>query len=538
MAKQIKTGSEARQHLVSGVKQIADIVTITLGPKGRNVGLEKKWTSPRVLHDGVSVAREISLPDPFDNFSAELVKEASIKTNDKAGDGTTTSMLLARKMVVLGIQQIEDKESNPMDLKKGMEMAVKEVVEALDKKTKEVTTSEEIQRVAVISAGERAIGEKVAEAIYQVGKDGTTSVESGSGLDITYKIKEGMDFDRGYASPHFATNEKGEAILETPHILITDHVLSIGADVAVFLKKFVTETERKEIVVIAPRIDGTALDVLLLNKMRGGIAPLGVLAPFVADRQRDVLEDIAILTGGQVAYRGKTKIEDVTVEMLGKADQVYCDAEMTKIIGGFGNSKRIIERVELIREMIEKSDSEFEQKQLKERIAKLISGAVIFKVGGLTEVEAADRKERVIDAVEATKSAMEEGVVAGGGVTLYHIAQDLKSLSSIVKENDIKAGFEIVRLALEQPIKTLLKNAGKNDKFIEEVLQKVSEDKKDGGYNVETNSFGDMIQMGIIDPTKVTKNAVRNAVSVASMILTTEAIVVEIPEDNTKSLSP
>lgn len=530
MSKQIKTGKEARKHLVSGVTQLADIVTITLGPKGRNVGLDKKWTAPKVLHDGVSVAREISLPDHFDNFSAELIKEASIKTNDKAGDGTTTSMLLAREMVVNGMKLV-DNGSNPMDMKKGMESAVQEIIKSLDKKTQSVTTKEEIERVAIISAGNDETGKIVAEAIFKIGKDGTTSVEDGSGFGVTFEIKEGMEFDRGYASPHFATNEKGEALLESPHILITDHLVVIASEVAPFLSRFVEQTNRKEIVILAPRIEGTALDVLLLNKIRGGVTPLGILAPFVADRQRDILEDIAILTGGKVVYRDKTKLEDTTVDMLGKADQVYSDAEMTKIIGGKGDQEAIEARANLIREQIKKSDSEFEQKQLKERLAHLISGAAIFKVGGMTEVETSDRKERVIDAVEATKSAVDEGVIAGGGIALYDIATKMNRYSSIAETTDEQKGYILVVEALKAPIGKLITNAGRNP---ENILQSIMLDRKndsDYGYNVESEVTGNMFDMGIIDPTKVTKNAVQNAVSVASMILTTEAIVCDIKEE-------
>lgn len=530
MPKQIKTGAAARTHLVSGVTQLADIVTITLGPKGRNVGLDKKWTAPKVLHDGVSVAKEISLPDPFDNFSAELVKEASIKTNDKAGDGTTTSMLLAREMVAEGMKMV-DGGANPMDMKKGMEKAAQEIIVAIDQETQPVTTREQIERVAVISAANEVIGKTIAEAIYKIGKDGTTSVEDSSGLGVTFEIKEGMEFDRGYASQHFATNEEGEAELETPHILITDHAVSIAADIAVFLKKFVEETNRKEIVIIAPRIDGTALDTLIMNKLRGGITPLGIFAPFVADRQRDVLEDIAVLTGGQVVYRDKTKLEDATVAMLGKADQVFADADHTKIIGGQGDPKAIEARATLIRNQIEKSESDYEKKQLKERLAHLVSGAAIFKVGGMTEVEASDRKERVIDAVEATKSAMEEGVVAGGGITLYKIANAiLKRIGSIkTGMTDEMKGYALVVDAIQRPIKKIVENSGKKT---EAIISKI--EKEDGipnyGYNVETEEYGDLLQMGVIDPTKVTKNAVQNAVSVAAMILTTEAIVVDLPE--------
>lgn len=527
MPKQILSGDEAREKLIAGVNKLADIVTITLGPKGCNVALDKKWIEPQVLHDGVSVAREIELEDPFENVAAKLVQQASTKTNDKAGDGTTTSALLAQEIVNKGMEYIKA-GANPMHLKKGMLMAAQAVEAELTLDSQKIETEEQKIRVATISAGDKEIGKIVGEALHKIGKDGTTSVEEGSNFGVKLVIKEGMEFDKGYVSPHFATKENGDAELENPYILLTTHPIMIASDIAVFLRKFVEATNRKEIVIISPQIGGTALDTLVINRVNGGVLPLAIQAPFIGERQIEVLEDIAVLTGATVVYKDKTKLEEIPVEMLGMADKVFSSADESRIIGGNGSADLITKRAKSIDEDIEKTDSDFERAQLKQRLAKLVSGAAIFKVGGFTDVEMKDRKERVIDAVEATKSAIEDGIVAGGGIELFNIAHRLEKM--IDPKKDINSGIHLVIDALKRPLNKLLENAGEN---VEEVINKIRAGKNDllFGFDVENEKFGNMIEMGIIDPTKVTKNAVKNATSVASMILTTKAIVVDLPEE-------
>ncbi len=520
MAKQILRGNEARKKLLSGVQQLAETVTITLGPKGRNVGIERRFTENQVLHDGVSVAKEIDLPDPFENFGAQLVKQASSKTNDRCGDGTTTSMLLAHKMIEAGVIAL-DAGANPMTLKKGMESAKKEVLDALKQKTRPVTTKEEIAQVATISAADAEIGQTISEAMAKVGKDGVITVEESAGMTTEVEYKEGMELDKGYISPYFITDEtKGEARLETPHLLITDEIITSPTDIGIFLQHFVKETNRQEIVIIASGVDGGALGVLVLNKDRGGIKPLAVFAPGFAERRKDILEDIAVLTGGTFIAKDKNiKWEDITASMLGKCDSVWADKDRMRIIGGFGTPEKIKTRADQIKEQIKKSTSDFEKEMLKQRLARLTSGAAIIKVGALTEVEMKERKERVIDAVEATKAAVEEGIIAGGGIALFNIAKDIgKSNDS---NNDTRIGREIVREATIEPFYKLLENAG--IQFLPTA--------DDEGINVETGVVGNMFEMGIIDPAKVTRNALENAVSVASMILTTEAVIVELPEE-------
>lgn len=523
MAKQILRGQAARDKLLSGIAQLADTVTITLGPKGRNVGIDKKWVEPVVLHDGVSVAKEIDLPDPFENYGAQLVKQAASKTNDKSGDGTTTSTLLAYEIVKRGMDHLKA-GSNPMQMKKGIERASALVVKELQTISKKISTKNEIEQVATISSADSVVGKIIAEAVDKVGKDGVITVEEDVGMTTTVEYKEGMEFDKGYISPYFVTNpDKMESELETPHILITDHNIVSPVDVGQFLKKFVEETKRAEIVIIAAGVDGPALSVLLLNKDRGGIKPLAVFAPGFAERRREILEDIAALTGGTVIARDKgMKIEETTVDQLGKADRVWCDGERTRIIGGFGKPEAIEARAQQIRNEMDKTKSDFEKEKLRERLARLISGAAILKVGAFTEVELKDKKERVIDAVEATKAAVEEGVVAGGGVVLSTLVSAITREEANVTDKDESLGMQIVKEALLEPFRKLMENAGYTGKL----------NPSDGvtGWNVETGEQGNMFEMGIIDPTKVTRNAVQNAASVAAMILTTEAVICELPE--------
>jgi len=533
MAKKIIYGTEARQKLLSGVEQVAKAVTITLGPKGRNVALDKKWIEPQVIHDGVTVAREIDLPDFDENIGARLVRQASSKTNDKAGDGTTTSMLLAWKMIAQGMQHLE-KGVNPMTMKKGIMAATDIAIEELKKISIPVQTKEQITQVASVSSADKELGTMIGEAMEKVGKEGVITVEEGAGLSTTIEYKEGMEFDKGYISAYFSTNdEKMEAESESPYILITDQVISDAQALAAFLKRFVEETNRQEIVFIASNIEGAALGTLLINKERGGIKPLGIFAPGFAERRKDILEDIAILTGGTVIARDKgMKLENVKVDQLGRADRIWCDGEKTKIIGGMGSAEAIASRAQQIRELIAKTDSDFEKDKLKERLARLTSGAAIIKVGAMTEVELKERKERVIDAVEATKSAVEEGIVAGGGITPYWLAKNVAEGKNQAVNDHVKAGMDIVYQALLSPLNKILENAGIDSKEI--IAQIEVANKKNYGYDVETEEYGDLIEKGIVDPTKVTRNAIQNAASVASLILTTEATVTDIEEEKKK----
>ena len=533
MAKKIIYGPDARKKLLAGVRQVAETVTITLGPKGRNVALDKKWVEPQVIHDGVTVAREIDLPDFDENIGARLVRQASSKTNDKAGDGTTTSMLLAWKMIEYGMEHLE-KNVNPMTMKKGIMKATDIAIAELKKISIPVNTKEQISQVASVSSADKELGAMIGEAMDKVGKEGVITVEESAGLATTIEYKEGMEFDKGYISAYFATNaEKMEAESEAPYILITDQIISDAQALASFLKKFVEKTNRQEIVIIASNIEGAALGTLLINKERGGIKPLGIFAPAFAERRKDILEDIAILTGGTVIARDKgMKIEDIALEQLGRADRVWCDGERTKIIGGMGKSELIQSRAQQIRDLIAKTDSDFEKDKLKERLARLTSGAAIIKVGAMTEVELKEKKERVIDAVEATKSAVEEGIVAGGGITPYSLAKNVAEGKNKETNEHVKAGMDIVYRALITPIHKILENAGVEPKNI--IAQIEVANSRNYGYDVETEEFGDLIKKGIVDPTKVTRNAIQNAASVASLILTTEATVTDIEEEKKK----
>ena len=536
MPKQIKTGKQAREKLLSGISQIAEPVIITLGPKGRNVGIEKTWTEPTVLHDGVSVAKEIDLPDPFENFGAQLIRQAAAKTSDISGDGTTTSMLLAYEMIKRGIPAVNN-GLNPMIIKKGMDKAVKIAIEAIEKKSKPVKTQEEMAQVATISSADEEIGGKIGEAMFKVGKDGVISSEVYAGLEIAVEYKEGMEFDKGYISSQFVNiPEKGEALVENPYILITDMAISSGQEIAGFLERFVKATGQKDIVIIASDIGGTALLTLLANQIRGNVNSLAIFAPAFADRRKDILEDIATLTGGQFISKDLNITIDKLfetdeqgnivsgAEKLGRADSVWSNDKTTRIVGGFGDTQKISARADKIKEQIKKEESDFEKEKLQDRLAKLISGAAIIKVGAKTEVELSDRKERVIDAVEATKAAVLEGIVAGGGLTLLGIVDILNKQKLPNAEEQV--GLVIVQEALVEPALKILANAGKGN----EVFDKLDPE-KEWGYNVMTEEFGDLFKLGIIDPTRVVKEALQNAVSVAGAILCCEAIVCKIPEE-------
>jgi chaperonin GroEL len=533
MAKQLKFSKDARRALLKGIDIVAKAVVTTLGPKGRNIALDKKWGAPNIVHDGVSVAKEIDLPDPFENMGAQLVKEAASKTNDNAGDGTTTSTLLAQVMTQKGMAKI-DAGANPMIVKKGMEKAVEAVTAELKKMAKPIKGRNEIAQVAAISAGDTEIGAKIAEALDKVGRDGVVTVEEGKGLTIDIEYKEGMEFDRGYASAYFVTNpDKMEAEIEGAYILLTDKKISAIADLLPFLEKFVKVS--KSLVIIADEIEGEALATLVVNRLKGTINVLAIKAPGFGDRRKEMLEDIAVLTGGTVISEdtGRT-FESIEVADLGQADKVWADKDNARIIGGKGDKKAIDARVESIRKQIKESDSDFDKEKFEERLAKLSGGVAQINVGAATEIELNDKKERVKDAVGATKAAVEEGIVPGGETALLRSQNILKSVK--VEKGDEQIGVDIVSEALEEPIKWLAKNAG-DDELI--VLKKVLASKdNDFGYNALTSGYGSMTKMGIIDPVKVTRSALQNAASVAMMVLTTEGLVTDIPEEKKEPQMP
>ncbi len=523
-AKQLKFGDDARQSLLQGVNLLAKAVITTLGPRGRNVALDKKWGAPNVVHDGVSVAKEIELTDPFANMGAQLVKQAAEKTNDVSGDGTTTATALAAAIVNQGMKNITA-GANPMAIKRGIDAGVEAVVAEIKKMSKQIKGNEEISQVATISAGDAEIGAKIAEALNRVGRDGVVTVEEGKGLEIEIEYKEGMEFDKGYASAYFVTDPaKMEAEIEDPYILITDKKITSIQDLLPFLENFIKVS--KSLVIIADDLEGEALATLVVNKLRGSFNVLAVKAPGFGDRRKEMLADIATLTGGTVISEdtGRT-FEGVKIEDLGRADKVWTDKDNTRIIGGKGAKNAIHARIAQIKEELAKTTSDYDREKLEERLAKLSGGVAVINVGAATEVEMNDRKERVKDAVGATKAAVEEGIVPGGEVTLIRA---VKSLDSLKLSGDEKIGADILRFALEQPFRWLVKNAGLDDGYYLKMIQ--GEKAQDFGINVATGQTGSMYQFGIIDPAKVTRTALQNAASVATMILTTEALVTELPE--------
>lgn len=532
MAKQLKFGKSARKSLLKGIDTVAKAVVTTLGPKGRNIALDKKWGAPNIVHDGVSVAKEIDLPDPFENMGAQLVKEAASKTNDNAGDGTTTSTLLAQVMTSGGMKKVEE-GANPMILKRGMEKAVEAVVADLKKMAKPIKGKEEISQVATISAGDTEIGAKIAEALEKVGRDGVVTVEEGKGFTIDIEYKDGMEFDRGYASAYLVTNpDKMEAEIEDPYILLTDKKISSIGDFLPFLEKFVKVS--KNLVIIADDFETEALSTLVVNKLRGTFNVLAIKAPGFGDRRKEMLDDIAVLTGGVLISEdtGRT-FESIDIADLGRADKVWSDKDNTRIIGGKGEKSGIKARVESIKKQIKSSDSDFDKEKLEERLAKLAGGVAQINVGAATEIEMNEKKERVKDAVGATKAAIEEGIVPGGETAILRAREAVKFVKVT---GDEKVGVDIVYQALGEPIQWLAKNAGDNEK---EVLKKVLASKeKDFGYNALTGEFGSMVKMGIIDPVKVTRSALQNAASVAMMVITTEGLVTSIPEKEDKMPQP
>lgn len=534
-AKQIKYGADARAKLVKGVNDLANAVAVTLGPKGRNVGLDKKWGAPNIIHDGVSVAKEIELEDPFENMGAQLVKEAAVKTADIAGDGTTTATVLAQAIVNEGAKNITA-GSNPMVMRRGLQKASDFVVAELKNRAKAIKITDAAS-VATISAGDPELGKLIADALQKVGgKNGVVTVEEGQGFETTVEHKEGMSFDKGYASAYFVTNpDSMEAELESPYILVTDQKVSSIQEMVPFLESFVKVS--KNLVIVADDVEGEALATLVVNKMRGTFNVLAVKAPGFGDRRKAMLEDIAVLTGATVISSDLgRKLDSVRIEDLGQADRVVATKDETKLVGGHGDKSALDGRIKQIQTELDQSSSEFDKEKLQERLAKLSGGVAVIKIGAPSETELKDKKERAVDAVAATKAALEEGIVPGGSVALLDIAQkmDQKALEAAGAPRDEITGFMLVKSALESPFKKLMENAGLPG---DQLIAKAREVAKSGmGFDVlklesvETAQAIDMIKAGIIDPLKVVRTAVQNAISVATMILTTEAAVTEIPE--------
>ena len=527
MAKILKFDSEAREKLLKGINTLTDAVAATLGPKGRNVALDKKWGAPQVVHDGVTVAKEIDLEDPFENMGAQLLKEAASKTNDIAGDGTTTATVLAQAMVSEGLKNVTA-GANPMVLRRGMESAITTLVAELKKMSKKLVTAEEIQQVATISAQNDEIGKIIAEAIGKVGKDGVITVEEGQSLEMGVAYKEGMEFDKGYASAYFVTDsEKMESSMEDPYILITDKKISSMSELMPFLEKFVAVS--KTLVIIADEVDGEALATLVVNKLRGSFNVLAVGAPGFGDRRKEMLEDIAILTGGTVVSEDTgRKLESVEIDDLGRAGRVTSDKDNTLIVDGKGAKSKIDARIAQIKREIEANDSEFDKEKLQERLAKLTGGVAVINVGAATEIEMKEKKERVVDAVAATKAAIEEGIVAGGEIALLRAVKVLDQLKPAVDEE--RVGVDIVRKAIEQPFRRLIQNAGLDEGV---ALAKVLDATGNFGIDVDDGKLKDLVKAGVIDPVKVTRSALQNAASVAIMVMTTQVLVTDAPEKNT-----
>ena len=524
MAKQLLYSEEARKKLKSGVDQLARAVVTTLGPKGRNVALDKKWGAPNVVHDGVTVAKEIDLKDPFENMGAQMVKEAASKTNDVAGDGTTTATLLAQSIVNEGLKNIAA-GANPMVLKRGIEKAVAAVVTEIGKLSSPISAKKEKVQIATISAADPEIGQTIADALEQVGDSGVITVEESKGLELEVDYKEGMQLDKGYASPYFVTNpERMEAEIADPYILITDKKISAVNDLLPVLENLVKIS--KNLVIIADEVDGEALATLVINKLRGTFNCVAIKAPGFGDRRKEMLQDLAILTGAQVISEetGQT-LESVTVDNLGRAERVVAGKDDSVIVGGKGKKKNIEARVEQIRRAIAETESDFDQEKLQERLAKLAGGVAVVKVGAATEVELKEKKHRVEDAVEATKAAVEEGIVPGGGVAFLRARRVLTNLEVHDEE---RVGVDILYHALEQPIRKIVENAGADAGWI---VREVEKKQGDYGYDAAAMEFGNLTRKGIIDPAKVTRSALQNAASVAIMLLTTEALITDEPKE-------
>jgi chaperonin GroEL len=524
MAKQILFSEKARQALKRGVDKLADAVKVTLGPRGKNVILDKGFGAPQIVNDGVAIAKEIELEDKFENIGAELVKEVASKTNDVAGDGTTTATVLAQAIVAEGLKNVAA-GANPILIKSGIEKGVKAIVEELQRMKQEISTKEERQQVASISANDPEIGRVIAEAMEAVGPEGVITVEESQTFGIQKEVVEGMQFDRGLISSYMITNaERMEAVYEDPYILITDKKISALGDILPLLEKL-AQSGRKELVIIAEDVDGEALATLVVNKLRGTFNTLAIKAPGFGDRRKEMLEDIAVLTGGKVISEDVgLKIENTEVGDLGQARRVVATKENTTIIEGKGDEEKIKVRVALIKKEFETTESEFDKEKLQERLAKLSGGVAVLKVGAATETEIKEKKLRIEDALAATKAAVAEGIVVGGGVALLRAA---KVLDGVKFDGEEAVGVDILRRALLEPVRQIANNAGKNgDVVVEEVKRQPG----NYGYNAVTDKYEDLVEAGIVDPTKVTRTALQNAASIAAMILTTEAVVTDLPE--------
>lgn len=528
MAKQILYSEKAKAKLLKGVNKLANAVTVTLGPKGRNVVLDKGFGAPEVTNDGVSIAKEIELEDKFENMGAEIVKEVASKTNDVAGDGTTTATLLAQTLINEGFKNVTA-GANPLEIRRGIDAGVQKIVDKLGEISKKVSTKEEMAQVATISAEDEKMGKLIAEVFDKVGKDGVVTVEESKGLGLESEIVEGMQFDQGYISPYMMTDpDRMEAVYEDPLILITDRKISAISEILPLLEKM-TQAGHKDLVIIAEDVDGEALATLVINKLRGVFNALAVKAPGYGDRRKEMLQDIAILTGGQVISEELgLKLENVELNQLGQARKVVAEKEKTTIIAGKGKKQDIEARIEQIKKELEVTESEFDKEKLQERLAKLAGGVAVIKVGAATEVEQKQKQQKIEDAVAATRAAIEEGIVPGGGVALVRC---ISALDDLKLRGDQKVGLSILKRALEAPLRKIAKNAGEDDGV---VLQKVKEGKGAFGFNAKTNTFEDLMEAGVIDPKKVVRSALQNAASAAAMILTTEAAVTDKPEKKEK----
>lgn len=531
IAKEIKFGEEARRALERGVDALADAVKVTLGPKGRNVVLDRKFGSPTITNDGVTIARDIDLKDPWENLGCQLVKEVATKTNDVAGDGTTTATVLAQAMIKEGLKNVAA-GANPMIMKKGIEKAVKAVVEEIKRISKPVESKEAIAQVASISASDPEIGQLIADAMDKVGRDGVITVEESQSVGTSLEVVEGMSFDRGYISPYMITNaEKMEAVLEEPYILITDKKVSSIHEILPVLEKVVQTG--KPLLIIAEEVEGEALATIVVNKLRGTFTCVAVKAPAFGERRKAMLEDIAILTGGKVVSEDMgAKLENVDLDMLGRARQVVVKKEETIIVDGAGSEQAVKDRIANIKMQLEETESEYDREKLQERMAKLAGGVAVIHVGAATETELKEKKHRIEDALAATKAAVEEGIVPGGGTALINA---MKVLDSLEAEGDELTGIKLVKKAMEEPLRQIANNAGVEGSV---VVEKVKEAAPGIGFNALTGEYEDMIAAGIIDPAKVTRSAIQNAASIAAMLLTTEAVVVEIPDkDEMKAMT-
>ncbi len=533
MPKQISYKQDAREALKRGVDKIANAVKVTLGPKGRNVILDRGFGSPIITKDGVTVAKEIELKDKFENIGANLIREVASKTNDVAGDGTTTATVLAQAIVAEGFSAV-NAGANPLALKKGMDKAVEWVVNTLEKRAQKVTKVN-LKEVATISANDSGIGEMIANVFNKVGKDGVVTVEESQSTEMATEFVEGMQVERGYISAYMVTNtERMEAVYEDPYILITDGKISSVQDIVPLLEK-ISQSSKRQLVIIAEDVEGEALTTLVLNKLKGVFATLAIKAPGFGDRKKDMLEDIAIVTGGQVISESTgMKLESVEINMLGRAHRIVAAKEKTTIVGGKGKKADIDKRLSQLKNQLAASTNEFDKEKIQERIAKLSGGVAVIKVGALTETELKEKKFRIEDAVNATRAALEEGIVPGGGVALFEASKDLtvKSVGKVAEVGDEAKGVMLIKTVLERPLRAIAENAGKDSN---EVAQRVYALPAGQGFNAATGEYVDMIKDGVIDPLKVVKTSLTNAVSVASMILTTEAVVTDMPEEKNSS---